>query len=444
MLDIKQTENQLKNLAEDVLKKAKSKGVTAAELNIRKGEGMSTEVRMSEVETLEYNRDQSLSITVYFDKRRGSASTADLSEKAIEDSLDAACRIAKYTSEDEFSGLADADLMASDIPNLDLYHPWEIDAEEAIQLAIACESAALNADEKITNSDGASVNTYSGTSIYANSHGFIGSQASSRHHLYSSVIAGQGDSMVTDAWYDVSRTTSQLDSPESIGKTAAERTLKRLDARKLATQEAPVLYDAQMATSLISHFVGAISGRSQYQKASFLLGALGETIFPDFVHLYERPYLAQALGSSAYDNEGVATREQDFVKDGVVTNYLLGSYAARKLGMETTANAGGAHNLILDSTGQNFAELLAQMDKGFLVTELMGSSVNMVTGDYSRGAAGFWIENGEIQYAVQEVTIAGNLNDMYQQIIAIGNDINTRSSIRTGSILIEKMMIAGS
>jgi PmbA protein len=444
MIQIKQTENELKTLAESLLNKAKQKGASAVELSIQKGEGLSAEVRMGDVETLEYHRDQSLSLTVYFGQRKGSASTADLCSSAIEDSVDAACRIAKYTSEDKFSGLADAELMAKNSPDLDLYHPWNIAAEEAIELAVRSETAALNADSRINNSDGASLNSYSGLGVYANSQGFIASQAASQHYINCAVIAQQDDRMERDGWYDISRLSSQLDSPEAIGKTAAKQVLKRLDARKLATCEAAVLYDPRMARSLVGHFIGAISGASQYRKASFLQDSLEQQVFPDFINLYERPYIPQALGSSAYDRDGVTTREQNFVEAGCVSNYLLGSYSARKLGLQTTANAGGAHNLCLESTGQSFAELLKTMHTGLLVTELMGSSVNMVTGDYSRGAAGFWVEKGEIQYAVKEITIAGNLKEMYQHIVAVGNDIDTKSATRTGSILIERMTIAGS
>lgn len=444
MSQITQIETELKSLAADLLKQAQQKGASAAELSIQKGEGLSAEVRMGDVETLEYHRDQSLSMTVYFGQRKGSASTADLSSHAIADSLDAACRIAKYTSEDEFSGLADAALMAQNLPALDLYHPWEIAAEAAIELALRSETTALNADARINNSDGASLNSYSGLGVYANSHGFIGSQAGSQHYINCAVIAQQGDIMERDGWYDINRVPAQLDSPEQIGATAAKQVLKRLDARKLATCEAAILYDPRMARSLIGHFTGAISGVAQYRKASFLQDSLEQAVFPEFIHLYEQPYIPQALGSAAYDREGVATREQDFVKAGRVSNYLLSSYSAKKLGMQTTATAGGAHNLCLASTGQSFAELLTMMDTGLLVTELMGSSVNGVTGDYSRGAAGFWVEKGEIQYAVKEVTIAGNLKDMYQQIVAVGNDIDIKSATRTGSILIERMTIAGS
>lgn len=443
MLNIQKADANLKELSTDILKKAKAKGATSAEISMQKGEGMSAEVRMKDVETLEYHRDQSLSLTVYFGHRKGSASTADLSEMAIEDSLNAACRIAKYTSEDAFSGLAENHLMANEFPKLDLYHPWDIDAETAVKLAIDCETVALDSDSRIDNSDGTTLNTYSGLSLYANSHGFISSQFSSQHYLSCAVIAKLGDTMERDGWYDVSRTTNQLDSPENIGKIAAQRALKRLDARKIATQKAAVLYDPHMARSLIGHFAGAIGGTAQYKKASFLLDAMGEKIFPDFIHIHEKPYIPQALGSAAYDQEGVATREQSFVQEGIVSQYLLGSYAARKLNRVTTANAGGAHNLILDSTGHSFNDLIAEINTGFLVTELMGSSVNMVTGDYSRGAAGFWVENGEIQHAVKEVTIAGNLRDMYQQIVAVGNDVDIKSGTRTGSILIESMMIAG-
>lgn len=444
MLDIKKQDSVLRQLAEDILSKAKEKGATAAEISLQKGEGMSTEVRMGAVETLEYNRDQSLSLTVYFGQRKGSATTADLSNKAIEDSLDAACRIAKYTSEDQFSGLADSNLMAENVPDLDLYHPWSIEAKEAKELALKCETAARDADSRITNSDGATLNSYSGLGIYANSHGFINGNAASQHYISCAVIAKDSDTMERAGWYDVSRLTERLDSPESIGKTAAKHTIERLGARKLATQDAVILYDPRVACSLISHFIRAIGGGSQYRKASFLLDSMGQKIFPDFIHLHEQPFIPQALGSAPYDSEGVTTREQDFITDGVVSNYLLGSYSARKLGMQTTANAGGAHNLTLDSTGHSFKDLMTEMNTGFLVTELMGSSVNINTGDYSRGAAGFWIENGEVQYAVKEVTIAGNLKDMYQQIVAVGNDVDNKSSTRTGSILIENMTIAGS
>lgn len=442
-MDIQIQENELKQLAEDIIQKALQKGATAAETGVNRGTGLSTEIRMGEVDTLEYNQDQSLNMTVYFGQRKGSASTADLSPKAIEETLDAACRIAKYTSEDEFAGLADENLMAKSFPDLDLYHPWDISADDAIKLAIDCETQALNADERITNSDGAYFHTYAGTGVYANSHGFVGATSGSQHNLSCSVIAEADGNMERGYEYDNSRVYGNLKSAKDIGDLAAERTLKRLGGQVIKTQQANVLYSPQMARSIIGHFANAVSGGSLYRKASFLLDSLGETIFPEFINLHEQPYISQAAGSIAYDKEGVATREQHFVKEGVVENYVLGSYSARKLGMQTTANQGGAHNLILDSTGQSFDELLKQMGTGFYLTDLMGSSVNMVTGDYSRGASGFWVENGEIQFPVKEITVAGNLKDMFLNVLAVGADVDNRGGTRTGSILIKDMMIAG-
>lgn len=436
-------QEQLQTLARHVLQEARKRGASAAEVSTSAGDGLSVEVRMGEVETLEYHRDQGLGLTVYFGQKKGHASTADLSEQALQDTIDAACRIARFTAEDEYAGLADAELMASEFPDLDLYHPWDITADQAIELALECEIAARNVSPLITNADGTSVNTYKGTSVYANTHGFMGIKAGSRHGISCSMVAEEGDSMQRDYWYSSARLPEQLATAESVGKTAAERTLKRLHGKPVSTTKAPVLYVPQMARSLVGHFTTAISGSSQYRKASFFLDALGEKVFPDFIHLHEQPLLPQAMGSACFDKEGVALKDKDLVREGIIQSYLLGSYSARKLGLKSTGNAGGTHNLTLESTGQSFAELLKQMDTGFLVSELIGNSVNGITGDYSRGASGFWVENGEIQFPVEEVTIAGNLKDMYQNIIAIGNDVDYQSNTRTGSILIEEMTIAG-
>jgi len=445
IMDRQTQETQLKTLAADIIQQALDKGASAAEIGLNKGAGLSTEVRMGEVDTLEYHRDQNLNMTVYFGQRKGSASTADLSPQAIRDTLAAACRIAKYTSEDEYAGLAAADLMADQdqLPDLDLYHPWAISADEAIALTKSCEAAALAKDDRIKNSDGANFSSYAGTGVYANSYGFVAATSGSQHNLSCAVIAEADGMMERDYDYTASRVPNLLDSAEQIGEKAAEHTLKRLGGQILSTQEAPVLFAPQVARSLLGHFSHAISGGSLYRKASFLLDSVGEQIFPEFVHIHEQPHLLQASGSVAYDREGVATRAQDFVKDGTVQRYILGSYAARKLGLSSTGNQGGTHNLTLDATGENFNDLLKKMGTGFYITELMGSSVNIVTGDYSRGAAGFWVENGEIQFPVKEVTVAGQLQNMFKQIVAVGNDVDLRASTRTGSILLSSLMIAG-
>ncbi len=436
-------EATLQTLAERVLEEAKQRGATAVEVNTHSGEGLSVEVRLAEVDTLEYHRDQGMGLTVYYGQKKGHASTADLSEKAVLETVEAACRIAKYTAEDDYAGLADAELMATEFPDLDLYHPWGITADEAIALARTCENAARDYSPLITNADGTGVTTYRGFSVYANTHGFMGTNRGSRHSISCGMVAQEGDSMQRDYWYSTARLSEQLETPEAIGKKAAERTVKRLHGQPVSTTTAPVLYLPQIARSLISHFTSAISGSAQYNKASFFLDALGEKVFPEFVRLYEQPFIPQALGSACFDKEGVALKNKDLVAGGIIQSYLLGSYSARKLGMQSTGNAGGTHNLTLESTGQSLEALLKEMGTGLLVSELIGNSVNGITGDYSRGASGFWVENGEIQYPVEEVTIAGNLKDMYQGIVAIGNDVDYQGSTRTGSILIEAMTIAG-
>lgn len=430
-------------MAERVLNAAKAKGATAAELEIDKGTGLSVEVRMGQVDKLQYHRDQGINLTVYFGHRKGFASTADFSPQALEDTLEAACRIARYTSEDDFNGLAEPEQMASMFPKLDLYHPWELDAPLAIEMALQAEAVAREHDKRITNSEGAGVDSYAGLSLYANSHHFMGISHATRHSLSCAVVAQDGDSMQRDYWYSVSRVPGHLESADTVGAEAAQRAVRRLHARSLSTREAPVLFVPQLARGLIGNLAGAISGGSQYRKASFLLDSIGQQVFPDFVQLREDPLIPQALASRSYDAEGVATQQRDIVKDGIIQGYFLGSYSARKLGMTSTGNASGTSNLLLADTGVTFIDLLQQMGTGLMVTELIGNGVNGITGDYSRGAVGYWVENGMIVHPVEEVTIAGNLKDMFKGIVAIGDDVDERGSIRTGSILIDKMTIAG-
>jgi len=445
MMTIEAKKQALLALSQQVLDEAKKQGASSAAAGISTGDGLSVDVRMAEVDKLEYHRDQGLGVTVYFGQRQGTSSTGDLSAQAIQDAVRAACNIAKYTSEDDCRGLADAELMATHLPDLDLYHPWDISAEQAIQQAIICEQSARDFDAKITNSDGASLSTYSGLSVYANSHGFAAVRASSSHSLSCSVIANEADGagMQRDHWYTNSRLATSLDSPERVGQKAAEETLSRLGARKLSSRQAPVMYIPQLAASLLGHFTSGISGGALYRKASFLVDSIDTQVFPEFVHLYEQPFIPQGLNSAAYDSEGVATRERDIVKDGIVQSYILGSYSARKLGLQSTGNSGGLHNLTVGSTGQSFKDMLSMMDTGLLVTGLIGSGINMMTGDYSRGATGFWVEGGVIQYPVEEITIAGNLKQMLGGIVAIGNDWDPRLGTRTGSILVDQMMISG-
>ena len=441
-----QEQQLLSETSENVLKLAKKYGASDAELSLNRGAGLSVEIHMDNVDKLEYHRDQGLSLTVYMGKHTGSASTGDLSLQAIEDTVKAACNIAKYTEEDPYTGLADAEMMATEVGDLDLYHPWDLGADQAIEIARECEQHALGHDSRIINSDGASISTYSGVGLIANSHGFTGIVPASRHSLSCSVI-GQAlgdDDMQRDYWYSSTRVNAELETAEIVGKKAAEKTLARLQGKQISTRKANVLYSPEMARSIISHFTSAIAGGAQYRKSTFLVDSIDEKVFPEFIRLHEQPHLLRAFGSGYFDKEGVATKNREVVVDGIVQNYIMGSYSARQLGLKSTANSGGTHNLSLDSTGQNFDELLKMLDTGFYVTELIGSGINNITGDYSRGAAGYWVENGEIQYAVEEVTVAGNLKDMFKNIVAVGNDVDVRSGTRTGSILIEGMTIAGS
>lgn len=444
-MDTNAKKQELLGLAELVLTEAKAQGASSAASSLSVGKGLSIDVRMSEVEQLEYHLDQSLGMTVYFGQRQGSASTGDFSPEAIRDAVKAACNIAKYTSEDDCLGLADAELMATDVPDLELYHPWDLPADQAIELARECEDAARSYDDRIVNSDGAGISTYDRVTAYANTHGFSAARDSSTHSLNCVVIGKNpdSDSMQRDSWYSYTRQPELMQAAAEVGKKAAEETLKRLGSRKISTRQAPVMYVPQLAAGIFGHFTGAINGGSLYRKASFLLDSLETNVFPDFVNLYERPLRLRGLGSAAYDAEGVATTDRDIVRDGIVQSYILGSYSARKLGMQTTGHASGLHNLTADSTGQGFEEMLREMGTGLLVTELIGSGINGITGDYSRGAGGFWVENGEIQFPVEEITIAGNLKDMFQQIVAIGNDYDDRLATKTGSVLIEQMTISG-
>ena len=438
------TTEQLKVLVSEALAEAKQQGASSAEANVSINHGLSATVRLGEVETVEHNRDQGLALTLFFGKKSGSASTSDLSPNALRECVRAAATIARYTAADEFSGLADPDQLARDLPDLDLYHPWNPGVERAIELAKACEDAARAADARIANSEGASVSTHESLDVYANSLGFIGATATTRHGISCAVIGEDDSGMQRDYWYASARDPADLDTPESIGRQAALRTVRRLGGRKLATRKTPVIYEAPVATSLLSHFVSAIRGSSLYRRSSFLLDHLGQPVFAPAIRIHEQPFLKKALGSAPFDNDGVAPANRDLVRDGILQGYVLDVYSARKLGLRSTGNAGGVHNLTIQPGDKDLAGLLKQMNTGFLVTELIGFGINGVTGDYSRGAAGFWVENGEIQYPVEEITIAGNLKDMYRGIVAVGNDVDARGNIRSGSILIESMTLAGS
>jgi PmbA protein len=442
-MDVKQQLSEIQNVVHDVLTMAKSLGATGAEASISKVQGISVGTRLKEIETVEFNNDGGLGITVYNGQRKGSASTADLSKQALQATVSKAVEISKYTGEDACSGVADAELMATDIPDLGLYYPQELDTEKAIADALLAESTALDQDQRISNSDGASFNGNIGVRVYGNSHGFNAGYASSRYSLSCVLIAEQNGDMQRDYHYTVSRDGSQLESPETVGLKAVETTIARLGAEKLSTQKVPVVFHREIASSLFSHFVSAISGGSLYRKSSFLLDSLGSQVLAPNMNIVERPHILGGLASSPFDHEGVATQDMQIVKDGVLEHYLLTSYSARKLGMTTNGHAGGIHNWQIADHGMGFDELLRKMGTGLLVTELMGHGVNIVTGDYSRGAAGFWVENGIIQYPVHEITIAGNLTDMYQNIVAVGNDIEARGAVHTGSILISEMQIAG-
>jgi PmbA protein len=436
--------SKLQQIAEDILKLATKGGASACEAHVSDGFGQAVTVRKSAVETIEYNRDKSLSVTVYIGKRRGNASTSDFSQRAIEDTVAAALSIARHTAEDDCAGLADAILLAKAFPDLGLYHPWDLPVELAIDLAKNCEQAAFEVDSRITNCEGASISVNESQFVYANSLGFIGGYPFSRHSISCAAIAEQGDSKQRDYWYSVARDSQDLESVADIGRKAGERAVSRLGARKIDTCVVPVLFEAPVASSLVGHFSGAISGGNLYRQSSFLLNSIGQQIFARDITIKESPHLLKGLASSAFDDEGVETLERNVVEQGVVKGYFLGSYSARKLGMQTTGNAGGVHNLrIYNDNPADYTALLKGMGTGLLVTEMMGHGVNPVTGDYSRGASGFWVEQGEICYPVEEITIANNLRDMFRSISAIGNDVIVRGSKQSGSILVDHMTIAG-
>ena len=433
----------LRQLARDMLQYAKQQGATACAAEVSDGFGQAVSVRHGEVETIEYNRDKGLAVSVFIGQRRGNASTSDFSPQAVRDTVDAALSIARYTASDDCAGLPERDMLATEFPDLDLYHPWVLNVEQAIELARECEQAAFARDKRISNSEGASVNVHEAQFVYANSLGFIGGFPTSRHSISCAVIAGKNDAMQRDYWYSEARNAREMLRVEEIGRIAAERALRRLKARKLGTMQVPVLYEAPVAASLIGHFVGAVSGSSLYRKSSFLLGQLGKKVFSKNIRIDDVPDIRRGLASGAFDDEGVKTQRRAIVESGVLQGYFLGSYSARKLGMKTTGNAGGNHNLIVQPGKLDFDGLLKKMGRGLVVTELLGQGVNHVTGDYSRGAAGFWVENGEIQYPVEEFTIAGNLKDMYRHIAAVGSDVLVQGSRQCGSILVENMTVAG-
>jgi PmbA protein len=442
------TQDQLKQLASDVLAFAREQGGTDAAVEISEGSGLSVSVRRGKIETIEQNKDKGMGVTVYVGQKRGNASTSDFSPAALRATVDAAYNIARFTAEDDCAGLADADMLELAPRDLRLCYPWQLSTEEAVALAQRAEGAAFDVDPRITNSEGASVHVQQSHFVTANSRGFSGGYPFSRHTLSVAPIAGKGAKMQRDDWYTSVRDPSKMARPEAVGRYAAERALARLNARKLDTRTCPVLFEAPLAAGLLGAFVQATSGGALYRKSSFLIDSLGKPVFPSHIQVLEDPHVVGGVGSAPFDEEGVRTVKRDVVRDGVLQGYFLSSYTARKLGMKTTGNAGGSHNLSLSSSktkkGDDFAGMLRKMGRGLLVTELMGQGTNYVTGDYSRGASGFWVENGVIQYPVEEITIAGNMKDIFQQIVAVGNDVLIRGNKQTGSILIENMVVAGS
>jgi len=439
--------SELRTLAHAALERARRAGASGCDCEVSEGHGLSVTVRKGKPDTVEHNRDRSIGVTVYFGERprvrRGHASTSDFSRAALEQTVDAAAAIARHTAEDDCAGLPDADQLARDTPELDLYHPWELSTEDAVELTKRCEAAAFAVSPKIRNSEGATVSAQHTQFVFANSLGFTGGFPGSRHWLSCAVIAEDRGLMQRDDWFSASRVPERIAEPKALGRYAGQRAAARLGARKIATCQAPVLFEAPVATGLVGHFVSAVNGGNLYRKTSFLVDSLGKQVFAPRVQIDERPLEPQGMASSAFDEEGVATRSRAVVRKGVVEGYFLGSYSARKLGMKSTGSAGGHHNLIVESKGPDFAGMLREMQRGLLVTELLGQGVNLVTGDYSRGAAGYWVENGQIAFPVEEITIAGNLKDMFGQIAAIGSDVIVRSGRSCGSILVENMTIAG-
>lgn len=434
----------LAELAEDIVRRCRASGASEADVVASIDAGLSVNVRLGEVETIERTRDRGVSVSVLFGKRKGSASTADLDPDSIERTIEHACAIARYTEEDAANGLPDAELLALDPLDLDLWHPWDITPDDAIRLGLAIEDAGRGHDARISNSEGATVQVGASLTAHANSLGFCGRERATHHSLSCALIAADAAGMQRDYWYDTQRSADDFGDPAEIGRRAAERTVARLGARALGTRECPVLFAPEVARGLIGHFLSAVSGGALYRRASFLLDHAGKPVFSEFVDIVERPHIPRGHGSTAFDAEGVATRDSDLVRGGVLERYILGSYSARKLGLATSGNAGGVHNIVVEPTVEaDFDAMLRRLGRGLVVTEMMGQGVSLITGDYSRGAAGFWVENGEIAYPVEEITIAANLRDMYAGIEAIGSDVDPRSHILTGSILVGRMTVAG-
>ena len=434
---------RLEDIAGQLLQRCRDAGASQAEVSCSEDRGLNVNVRMGEVESVESTRDRGIAVTVYFGKRKGSASTADLREESLAATVAQACAIARHTEDDDAAGLADAALMATGLREFDAWHPWDLDAERAVEMALAAEQAGRDADPRIANSDGAGVGTGTSLGVYANSHGFVGAERASHHSLSCALIAGQGDGMQRDGWYTYALSPDDLQPAAAVGRAAAERTVARLDPATVATGRYRVLFSAEVARSLIGHLLGAVSGGALYRGASFLVGSAGTRLFPDWFHIHERPFLQRGLRSAAFDAEGVATRESPLVEGGVLQRYVLGSYSARRLGLETTANAGGVHNLEVSANAGGFEDLVRGIDRGLVLTSLMGQGVNTVTGDYSRGAAGFLVEGGTIVRPVDGITVAGNLRSMFQAIEAVGSDFDPRSHIRMGSLLVDGMTVAG-
>jgi PmbA protein len=430
-------------LVEQSLVEARAAGASAADVGISVDTGLAVAVRLGEVETLEYQRDRGMGITAYVGQKKGTATTADLSAEAIAATVRKAVAIARFTAEDPCAGLPDPDTLAREIPELDLSHPWDLEAEGAIDLARRCEAAALAVDPRVNNSEGASLSAHRALRVYGNSLGFLGGYPSTYYSVSCVVLGEQDQQMERDYWYTAARDWRELEDVEAVGRRAAQRTAERLGARRIATTSAPVLFVPELARGLVGHFIGAIRGGAQYRRSSFLLDAAGTQVWPSFFSISERPHLVRGLGSAPFDGEGCVTRDRELVAHGVLDGYVLNTYSARKLGLRTTGNAGGVHNLLVHPGADHYEALVARMGRGLVVTELMGQGVNGVTGDYSRGATGFWVENGAIAFPVSEITIAGNLADMFRNVVAVGGDVDARGSIRTGSILVEQMTVAG-
>ncbi|NVK31952.1 MAG: metalloprotease PmbA [Gammaproteobacteria bacterium] len=433
---------ELTTIAQKVLELCKQGGATATEVNVSRGEGFTVSSRNAQVETVEHEADKSVHITLYKGQSKAAVSSTDFSDAALKRSVDKALTIAAYTAADEFAGLADPDQMATDLPDLDLYHPWDITPEQAIETAIALESAAL-ANPGITNSEGANVGTRRGETVYANSHGFVGAVQGTRHNMSCAVIAGQGEHMQRDYWYTAGRNKNDMIAAVKVGEIAARRAVERLNPRQIPTGEYRVLFDPQHARGIWRSLISALYGSALYRGSSFLIDSLGEQLFPEFITLEERPLEMGWAGSSAFDGDGVARQQRKIIENGVLTGYILSTYSGRRLGMPTTGNAGGTSNLIVDAPSESFESLLKQMDKGLLVTETMGHGGSATTGDFSTGVAGFWVENGEIQYPVSEITVAGNSREVFKRIVGVGSDVDTTGAMRTGSLLIESMAVAG-